>query len=352
MKHSAASLRYTSQGYGPPNAPGWIGVSRGAALGVAWITVFNLVEIFAFNTSAIHNWLCNFRMLTQPLCISVLSMLATALFIYAVKPGLPGSVWLATTCLIAVVTLFTGWDLWEVNQNSPENLRQTAMSRSLGVLMLLAVAGLGILIGDSKAIHAGSSLVTVGISCILTIFGFVVVTLQSGSIGDLLPADAVPVILVPGCDMDPEVDPSEALHDRVTTASQLFKDGHAELLVLSGSSGDEDATGTAALKLMAVEAGVPEQAIVLDNSSVDTAQALQFANRLPELENDHRLIVVSHWFELARMRMLGRQAGIQIFAVPAEQKHALSDQQRLYAQEVLAFLRTCVHPAKKLLSQP
>jgi vancomycin permeability regulator SanA len=352
MKPSATTPRYTSQGYGAPNAPGWIGVSRGAALGLACIAAFNLFEIFAFNTSAVHNWLLSFRMIAQPLCIAVLSMLATALFMYAMKPGLPGAVWLATTCLVAFVTAFVGWDLWEVNQNSPENLRQTAMSRSLGVLMLLAVAGMGILVGDSNAVHTRSSLVTMGVSCALTLLGFVVVTLQSGSIGDAMPSDAVPVVLVLCGDIDIDGKPSEALHDRVNTAIQLFKDGHAKLIVLSGSPGDDSATGAAAMKLMAVQAGVLETAVVLDKGGIDAAQAVQFANHLPELGDDHRLIVVSHWYQLARIRMLGRQAGIQIFAVPAEQKYVPYGQNRLYAQEVMAFLKTCVNPVKKVLQQP
>ena len=43
--------------------------------------------------------------------------------------------------LVSIVAVFAGWELWEVTQRVPENLRQTAMSRPLGILMLLARIG-------------------------------------------------------------------------------------------------------------------------------------------------------------------------------------------------------------------
>jgi len=345
----AAAPRYTPQGYGAQNAPGWISVSRGAALGIAIIAAFNLLEVFAYDTSAVNNWLCNFRMVTQPLSIAILAMMATALLMYSMKPALPGTVWMATIALVTIVALFTGWDLWEVTQRVPEDLRQTAMSRPLGILMLLAVAGMGILVGDSPVAHGKSSILTIALSSILTVLGFVVVTLQSGSMSDPIPADAVPAILVLGCTVDSDGAPSEALADRVATASKLQVDGHGKLLVLSGGPGEGTVTESQAMQKLALECGVPESAIQVDPAGISLMNSLQFAAALPELQDDRRVIVVSHWYQLARIRMLGRHAGLQVIAVPAVQEHALFNQNRLYAQEATAFLKTCFEPAKKLI---
>lgn len=345
----AAAPRYTPQGYGFQNAPGWISVSRGAALGIAIITAFNLLEVFAYDTSAVNNWLCNFRMITQPLGIAILAMMATALLMYSMKPALPGTVWMATIALVTIVALFTGWDLWEVTQRVPADLRQTAMSRPLGILMLLAVAGMGILVGDSPVAYGKSSILTIVLSCILTVLGFVVVTLQSGSMSDPIPADAVPVILVLGCTVDSDGAPSEALADRVATASKLQVDGHGKLLVLSGGPGEGTVTESQAMQKLAISDGVSESAFRLDPGATSTVNSLQFVVALPELKDDRRLIVVSHWYQLARIRMLGRHAGLQVIAVPAVQEHALFNQNRLYAQEAVAFLKTCFDPAKKLI---
>ena len=331
------------------NAPGWISVSRGAALGICIITSFNLCEVFACHTSAVTNWLCNFRMISQPLCITVLAMLATALLMYSVKPGLPGTVWIATIGLVTLVAVFASWELWEVTQRVPENLRQSAMSRPLGILMLLAVAGMGILAGDSPGVSGRSSILTLGVSCVLSILGFAVITLQSGSIGDALPSDPAPAVLVSGCQVAADGTPSEALADRVNTASKLLLDGHAGMLILSGGSGEGTVTEPQAMKKLALEAGVPETKLVLDPAGTDIPNSIQFVSALPELREDRRIIVVSHWYELARLRLLGRQSGLQVIAVPAEQQHALFRQNILYAREITAFLRACCEPVKQLV---
>jgi vancomycin permeability regulator SanA len=351
MKSGSAIPGYTPSGYAIQNAPGWINVSRGAALGLAVITTFNLIEVYAFNTSAVNNWLCNFRMMTQPFCIAILAILATALLMYSMKPALPGSVWMATAGVVVLVAVFAGWDLWDVTQQVPEDLRQTAMSRSLGILMLLAVAGMGILVGNSPAVSGKLSILTLTGSSLLTVLGFVVVTLQSGSIGDPLPSDTVPVILVLGDTLSSDGTPSEALTDRVATGSELQIDGHGKRLILSGGPGESMNSESAAMKELALKNGVPEAALLPDPAGISASLAIRFVTELPELKDDRRIIVVSHWYQLARIRMLGRHAGIQVFAIPAEQQHALFNQNRLYAQEVAAFLNTCLEPAEKLLKR-
>ena len=305
--------------------------------------------MFAYNTSAVNNWLCNFRMVTQPLSIAILAMMATALLMYSMKPALPGTVWMATIALVTIVALFAGWDLWEVTQRVPDDLRQTAMSRPLGILMLLAVAGMGILVGDSPVAYGKASILTIAFSCLLTVLGFVVVTLQSGSMSDPLPADAPPVILVLGCTVDSDGAPSEALADRVATASKLQVDGHGKLLVLSGGPGEGTVTESQAMQKLAIANGVPESALQLDPAGISVENSLQFVDTLPGLKDDRRVIVVSHWYQLARIRMLGRHAGLQVIAVPAAQEHALFNQNRLYAQEATAFLKTCFEPMRTMV---
>lgn len=355
MKPAAPALRptprYSTQGYGIQNAPGWIGVSRGAALGIAIITTLNLLEVFAFNTSAVNNWLCNFRMIMQPLCIAILAMLATASLMYSVKPALPVTVWMATLVLVTIVAVFAGWELWDVTHHIPENLRQTAMSRPLGILMLFAVAGMGILVGDTPSAYGKSSLLIITGSSLLAVLGFVVVTLQSGSIGDPIPSDAAPAILILACAVESDGTPSEAVVDRMAAGNRLFLDGHGKLLILSGGPGEGGVTESAAMKKTALDAGVPETNLRLDSAGINATDSIRNAAALPELKEDRRIIVVSHWYQLARIRMLGRQAGLQVIAVPAEQQHALFNQNRLYAQEVVAFLKTCCAPAGKLIQR-
>ena len=331
------------------SAPGWISVSRGAALGISMISAFNLCEVLQCQTSAVTNWLCNFRMISQPLCIALLAMLATALLMYSIKPALPGSVWIASIAMILLVAVFTGWDLWEFTQRVPENLRQTAMSRPLGVLMLLSVAGMGILAGDSPGARGKSSILTIGFSCVLSILGFAVITLQSGSMSDVLAKEPAPAILVIGCDVAADGTPSEALVDRMSTACKVLLDGHAKMMILSGGPGEGMVTESQAMQKLAIESGVSETQVVQDSTGISFPHAIQFAADLPELQAERRIIVVSHWYQLARLRLLARQAGFKVHAIPAEQQHALFHQNILYVREIAAFLKACCEPAKRLI---
>jgi len=121
------------------------------------------------------------------------------------------------------------------------------------------------------------------------------------------------------------------------------------LLVLSGGPGEGTVTESQAMQKLALECGVPESALQIDPAGISLMSSLQFTAALPELKEDRRVIVVSHWYQLARIRMLGRHAGLQVIAVPAVQEHALFNQNRLYAQEATAFLKTCFEPVKKLV---
>lgn len=349
MKPNANAPRYTNQGYGPVDAPGWISVSRGAALGLACIISLNLLEVFAFNTSAIHNWLCDFRMVPQPLCVVVLSMLATAFVLFSIRPVMPGSVRVVTIALVTLVAMFVAWDLWDTMQQVPESLRSTAMSRSMGTIMLFAVAGAGILAGPSSAASGMLSIFTISVSSVLSILGFIVVTLQTESIGDPMPADPAPAVHVLGCAVAADGTPSQELSDRVTTGCRLYLEGHGKLLILSGAADNGSADSTAVMKQLALNAGVPESALRLDPASATVAQAVQFAAEQPELRRDQRIILVTHWYQLARIRMVGRQTGMRIIGVPAEQRGPLTDLNRRYIKEVNAFLNTCFGPAKKLV---
>ncbi len=339
----------TARGFAGQHAPGWISVSRGAALGISIVAAFNLCEVLQCQTSAVTNWFCNFRMIPQPLCLAVLAMLATALLMYSIKPALPGSVWMAGIAMISLLAVFTGWDLWEVTQRVPENLRQTAMSRPLGVLMLLSVAGMGIMAGDSPSARGRSSILTIALSCLLSILGFGVITLQSSSMRDTLAKEPAPAILVVGCDVGADGTPSEALADRMSTACRVLLDGHAKMMILSGGPGEGTVTETQAMRKLAIQAGVSETQLVLDSTGIGIPHSIQFAAALPELQAERRIIVVSHWYQLARIRLVARQAGFEVYAVPAEQQHALFQQNTLYAREITAFLKACCEPAKRLI---
>jgi vancomycin permeability regulator SanA len=326
-------------------APGWLAVSRGAALGLSCLLVLNLLEVFVHSTSAVQNWFTHLDPLTQPVGITVLSMSATALLMFAMRPALPGPVWFVSIGTVVVLGGFCGKELWQISQSVPEPLRTTSMARPLGMVMLLAVAGIGILLGNASSVRGRSSFLAILFSSILAIAGFAVVTIQSGGISDAIPSTPVPAILVFGCQLDSDGKPSEELTDRVKTASGLFLEKHGNMLVFSGAHDAEFVSRNDAMQALAAAAGVADSSIVLNPNVSNTAASIRFIELLPEVKEDRRIIAVSHWYELSRIRLLARRSGLAVSATAAEQEHALFDQNRLVAREVFEMLNVFFQPA-------
>ena len=319
-------------------------MARGAALGLACLLILNLLEIFVHGTSAVENWFCSLKPLTQPLCIAVLAMAATSFLMFSMRPALPGPVWFATFGLVLMLSGFCGWEVLRLNQQVPDAMRVTAMARPLGILMLLAVAGIGVLTGNADSVRGRSSYLAIVTSAAIAMTAFAVVTIQTGGLSDTVSEMPVAAILVLGCGLDADGTASDALSDRVLTGCKLLRGGNSPLLVLSGRPGTNGVTESAAMQQLSMASGVSESSLLLDESGTDLAASIRFVKGLPELKEDRSVIVVSHWHQLARARLLARRTGLTVVAVAAEQQHALFNQNLLVAKEVGALLKAFCDP--------
>ena len=319
-------------------APGWLAVSRGAGFGLAILLGLNLMEVFVYSTSAVGNWLTDLHPLSQPMGITVLAMASTSLLMFGMRPALPGPVQLATFLFVAVFTGFCGRELWQISRIVSESDRTTAMIQPLGILMLFAVSAVGILAGNSDAARGHSSWIAIFVSTILTILCFAVVTVQSGGLSDVKPAASVPTVLVIGGQLPANGELSEELTDRVTTGCRLITEKSGDRLLLFGSS------ETQAMKALALESKVPEEKIEVNSEGGDIDSAIRTADSQINDKSDKRVIIVSHWFELARIRIAAKRDGLQVTAVAAEQKHALFNQNLRVAGEVVSLLKSLCEP--------
>jgi uncharacterized SAM-binding protein YcdF (DUF218 family) len=111
---------------------------------------------------------------------------------------------------------------------------------------------------------------------------------------------------------------STALHDRARTGVDLYQAGLAPLLVFSGGPGDGDVHETEAMRRYAVARGVPEAAIVRDEDGLSTQHTVD--NTAPRFLQDGqtRVLAVSQFFHLPRIKLAYLRAGIDVYTVPAE----------------------------------
>jgi vancomycin permeability regulator SanA len=131
--------------------------------------------------------------------------------------------------------------------------------------------------------------------------------------------------------------PSDALGDRVTTACQLYRDGFVRKLIFSGGPGDGSIDEPHAMRTMAMQLGVPDDAIELDPHGVTTAATVANTTRLFREQPSQRILVVSHFFHLPRIKLAYQRAGVEVYTVPSPQRRPLASIGKMLARETAAW---------------
>jgi uncharacterized SAM-binding protein YcdF (DUF218 family) len=148
------------------------------------------------------------------------------------------------------------------------------------------------------------------------------------------PADAAVVF---GCKVYPSGKLSTALADRVRSACELYHQGLVGHLVVSGGPGQGDIHETDAMREFAVGLGVPSNRILVDRSGLSTEETV--ANTVPMFRKHgfERVLAVSHFFHLPRIKLTYQRAGVDVFTVPARQKFRLPNEGFMLVRETVAL---------------
>ncbi len=112
------------------------------------------------------------------------------------------------------------------------------------------------------------------------------------------------VIVVLGGDITGSGELNAATLQRVTAAVALFQESAAPLMVMTGGDGVGDAMRTTALN-----AGVPDTAILVEGAARSTLQNALFTADLTGVELDAALLLVSQKYHLPRANASFRWAG-------------------------------------------
>ncbi|APR75510.1 SanA protein [Minicystis rosea] len=132
--------------------------------------------------------------------------------------------------------------------------------------------------------------------------------------------------------------PSNALADRVDESIRLYQAGRVRRLVMSG--GIDRRNGHSEPEVMrarAESAGVPREAILLDEEGVDTASTVRNVAGLLKKEGLASALVVTHYYHEPRAKMLFDRAGVRAFTVPATMRRRLLKEPYFIAREIAAF---------------
>jgi uncharacterized SAM-binding protein YcdF (DUF218 family) len=104
-------------------------------------------------------------------------------------------------------------------------------------------------------------------------------------------------IVVLGCRVFPDGQPSVALARRVQKAAELWAAGRAETIVLTGGRGDAGVVEAEVAAAVAESLGVPRSALVLETRSTSTDENARFA---AEAIAGRRVVVVTDAYHVLR----------------------------------------------------
>lgn len=120
------------------------------------------------------------------------------------------------------------------------------------------------------------------------------------------------VIIVLGAAVWPNEQPSPPLARRVTKAVELYKHGVAGHIIMSGGRGKHPPAEAVVMQRLAVNMGVPPDAIILEDSSSSTFDNARHCVAIMKQHHWKDALVVSDSYHILRsvfvFRALGRQA--------------------------------------------
>lgn len=131
--------------------------------------------------------------------------------------------------------------------------------------------------------------------------------------------------------------PSRTLANRVITACHLYKQGYAKTLIFSGGPGTGAIYETDAMKTLAIQQGVQPQDILLDPQGLNTQATVKNTLVLFHQFHLHRILVVSDFSHLPRIKLAYQLAGQEVYTVPAKEFPRLSLLLFQLGREVFAF---------------
>jgi vancomycin permeability regulator SanA len=124
-------------------------------------------------------------------------------------------------------------------------------------------------------------------------------------------APSAPLALVLGAEVYSNGHPSPALVNRLDTSIQLFREGKVKALLMSGGHGSVE---TSAMQRYAVAAGVPGDAILIDDGGLRTLSSCQ---RARDVFHATRLTIVSQAEHLTRAVYTCDKVGLDAIGVVA-----------------------------------
>lgn len=170
-----------------------------------------------------------------------------------------------------------------------------ALKKTLICLGAAAIAGTSAVFGVSGYVKAESS------DKILT-------PQQAAQLED------VDCIIVLGCRVN-DTEPSPMLSDRLTVGVQLYHDGAAPKILMSGDHGQPEYDEVNVMKQFALDCNVPSEDVFMDHAGFSTYESMYRASEIFQAE---KVIIVTQEYHLYRSIYIAEQLGLEAYGVASD----------------------------------
>lgn len=151
--------------------------------------------------------------------------------------------------------------------------------------------------------------------------------------------EGVDCIIVLGCLVKDNGEPSDRLADRILKGVEVYKKGGAPKIIMSGDHGREDYDEVNAMKRTAVSEGVPSSDIFMDHAGFSTYESIY---RAKEMFGADKIIIVTQEYHLYRALYIADELGVEAYGVSAEFNVRALERVRCEVREVLARCKDLV----------
>ncbi len=162
----------------------------------------------------------------------------------------------------------------------------------------------------------------------------------------------VDCILVLGCGVWDDGQPSHMLEDRLLRSIQLYHLGAAPKLLMTGDHGREGYDEVGVMKQFAMEAGIPSEDIFMDHAGFSTYESLY---RAKEIFGAEKIIIITQEYHLYRALHIAQALGLEAYGVNADFR-SYQNQLAMDGREILArckdFITCIARPEPTYLGDP
>ena len=181
---------------------------------------------------------------------------------------------------------------------------------------------------------------------LLLVAGFNLAVIRSAekhllSVDKAVSLEDVDCILVLGCKVHGDGEPSDMLEDRLLRGLELYETGAAPKLLMSGDHGQTDYDEVDSMKRFAVDRGVPSENVFMDHAGFSTYESMY---RARDVFQAKKIIIVTQGYHLYRAVYIARALGLEAYGVDADLRNYSGQSGRDF-REILARVKdfwTCV----------